>query len=278
MDFVKMHVCGNDFVVIDTCDKMDTYVKTLCKRTVGIGADGIIVISETDIADVRIDVYNADGSVAVCCGSALLAAAKYMCDVFQGERLEWRIAMRGQIYEVEISENKVIANMGAPITEVSRIPCLWDEEKMIGVPFTFMERSFKATCVGFGSSHMVFFDESEDILCDENVFGVGRALEKDKMFPNGANICFVRVLSRNHVRIRVWERGCGETQACCGAACAAVTATILAGKTDHYVHVEVRGGGINVWYEREKDALFLEGAPVRVYEGKCCLDKVKVVY
>ena len=278
MDFAKLHVCGNDFILMDTTERIDKYVRTLCRKHDGIGADGLIVISESDRADIKIHVFNANGTVPLFSGSALMIVGKYMHEVFQGEKKQWKIEMQQKIFEIETSEKKVIANMGAPITEVSKIPVLWNEEKMIGASFDYQGYSFTATSVGMGSCHMVMYDETDEILCDENVKEIGRKLENDEMFPNHANVSFVQIQGRNHVRMRTWERGCGETKGCAGAACAAVTATILAGKTEQDVQVTMSGGAMNVWYDREKDSLFVEGNPEKVYEGKCCLEKLKVVY
>jgi len=271
MKFWKMHGLGNDYIVIDNRDeKISASEATklalkLCKRRFSVGADGILFVSNSVSADVKMRIFNADGSEAEMCGNGIRCFAKYC--------YENKIARKGELIVETLAENKrtwltvenglvqsVMVDMGVPVLERSRIPMV-GQGTCINQDLRVNGEAYKVTCLSVGNPHCVIFVDAVD---DFPVQRVGSKIETHSVFPKRTNVEFAQVLSENEVKVRVWERGCGETLACGTGACATVVAGNLLKKLGGKVRVHLLGGDLEVEYA---DRLFLNGAAEKVFEG-----------
>ena len=272
MEFVKSHGAGNDFVLIaDLDDRLGTLpaplIATLCDRHRGVGADGLIRIAPDAGADFFMDYYNADGGVAEMCGNGIRCLAKYVADrgLIAGDTL--RVGSRGGTKELVLYRDadglveRVRVDMGPPEFDRARIPLAG-----VGDPLhqsiTVAGSDLVAACVSMGNPHcVVFVDRLEGV----DVEHLGPAVETHPLFPAKTNVEFTEVLDRRNVRVRVWERGVGETQACGTGACATGVAASLRGLTDRLVNVHFPGGTVEVaWTDH---TVFLTGPAVEVFRG-----------
>jgi diaminopimelate epimerase len=271
MKFWKMHGLGNDYVVIDNRDEKigdaeaaDLAVK-LCRRRFSVGADGILFVSNSVVADVKMRIFNADGSEAEMCGNGIRCFAKYcyenkiarkseiVVETLAGDKRTWLTVEDGVVQSVKV-------DMGVPELEKSKIP-MTGEGKFINETLRVNGDSYKATCLSVGNPHCVIFVDAVD---DFPVERVGAKIENHPLFPNRTNVEFAQVLGENEVKLRVWERGCGETLACGTGACATVVAGNLLRKLGEKVHVHLLGGDLTVEYA---ERLLMNGATEKVFEG-----------
>lgn len=281
MKFTKMHGCGNDYIYMDSFtenipegDKAD-FVKRISDRHFGIGSDGVIFIHPAKEADFEMEMYNADGSRAEMCGNGIRCVAKYVYDKGLTEQTDIRIVSMGAVKRLKMTvENgkvkTVRVNMGKPELAAHNIPVLGDggsrsEESMIDVPIEAGGKEYRMTCVSVGNPHAVVF--VEDVM-HFPLETVGPLFEHHSRFPNRVNAEFVQVLDRHTIRMRVWERGSGETLACGTGCCAAVTACILNGLTESHVTVKLLGGELDIEWDREADVLYMTGPAETVFEGE----------
>jgi diaminopimelate epimerase len=271
MKFWKMHGLGNDYVVIDNRDEKigdaeaaDLAVK-LCRRRFSVGADGILFVSNSVVADVKMRIFNADGSEAEMCGNGIRCFAKYcyenkiarkseiVVETLAGDKRTWLTVEDGVVQSVKV-------DMGVPELEKSKIP-MTGEGKFINETLRVNGDSYKATCLSVGNPHCVIFVDAVD---DFPVERVGAKIENHPLFPNRTNVEFAQVLGENEVKLRVWERGCGETLAWGTGACATVVAGNLLRKLGEKVHVHLLGGDLTVEYA---ERLLMNGATEKVFEG-----------
>ena len=274
--FWKMHGLGNDYVVIDNRNgKIGTaeaggLARRLCERRFSVGADGLLLVETSSVADVKMRIFNADGSEAEMCGNGVRCFAKYCyenniarkkeltVETLAGIRRTWLTVQGNAVAFVRV-------DMGAPTLERSKIP-------MVGAGMCVNEdlqvngEHYNVACLSVGNPHCVIFVDSVD---DFPVEQVGPRIENHKLFPKRTNVEFAQVLNRNELKVRVWERGCGETFACGTGACAAVVAGNMLGKVDSTVRVHLVGGDLEVEYA---ERLFLSGAAEKVFEGKMFAD------
>jgi diaminopimelate epimerase len=272
VEFVKSHGAGNDFVLIeDLDDRMGLLdpklVAALCDRHQGVGGDGLIRIAPADGADFFMDYYNADGGVAEMCGNGIRCLAKYVADrgMTSGDRL--RVDTRAGVKDLVLYPDadglvdRVRVDMGAPILERERIPVAGDGDPL-HVPVEAEADRFEAACVSMGNPHAVIF---VDRLAAIPVERYGPLIENSNAFPAKANVEFTEVLTPDEVRVRVWERGVGETQACGTGACATAVAASLRGLTGRDVAVHMPGGTLDIaWTD---DTVYLTGPVVEVFRG-----------
>lgn len=265
MRFTKMHGLGNDFIVIardQPLSKEDFLLApTLCNRRLGIGADGVVFILPSSQADFLMRIINADGSYAEQCGNALRCAAKYYYETISDEKeilkietevglqLAWLTVQSGKVTNVRV-------DMGAPVIQ--------ENSKMKIEELVQIEgESFWLTKVSMGNPHGVVFVE------DVTHFPVdkwGPKLETHTLFPQRANIEFVKVRSPQELEVRVWERGVGRTLACGSGACASVVAGVLTGRTDRFVTVHLEGGQLEVQW-LENGHVYMSGPAQKVFDG-----------
>jgi len=272
IEFTKSHGAGNDFILIeDLSDQLGLLdpklVAALCDRHQGVGADGLIRITSSPNADFFMDYYNADGGVAEMCGNGIRCLAKYVADrgIATGDALQ--VDTRAGVKDLVLSRDadgivdRVRVDMGPPILERARIPVAGDGDPLhVGVAAE--GERFDAACVSMGNPHAVVF---VDRLARIPVERYGPAIETAPAFPARANVEFTEVLTLDEVRVRVWERGVGETQACGTGACATAVAASLRGLTGRAVAVHMPGGTLDIdWTEV---TVYLTGPVVEVFSG-----------
>ena len=276
MKFTKMHGCGNDYIYIDGAkehiaqEEKPDFVRRVSDRHFGIGGDGVIFINPSDEADFEMEMYNADGSRAEMCGNGIRCVAKFVYDKGLTDKTDISVISCGKIKYLQLSlkDNKVDTvrvNMGAPELIAANVPVLCDKEQAVDEPITVQDTEYKMTCVSMGNPHAVVFMEN---VTDLEIEKIGPCFESHERFPKRTNTEFVKVIDRNTVQMRVWERGTGETLACGTGCCATVVACILNGLTDDTVTVKLLGGELEITWDREADLVYMTGPATTVFEGK----------
>jgi diaminopimelate epimerase len=274
--FTKMHGAGNDYVYVDgfrvRLPDPSGFARRASDRHKGIGSDGLILIQPSDVADCRMEMYNADGSRGRMCGNGIRCVAKYVYEQGLARRSRLRIETDAgiRLVEVETRDGRVVGarvDMGEPILDPARIPVRLPGERIVEVPLCVAGGNWRITCVSMGNPHCVVFVDDPQGL---DLAAIGPAFEHHEIFPERANTEFVRVLSRDEIQVRVWERGSGETQACGTGACAAAVAGVLTGRTNRRVTVRLRGGDLEVEWRAEDDRVWLRGEAVEVFRGETC--------
>lgn len=274
MKFTKMHGCGNDYVYVDcTKNLIDHIPETAIKvsdRHFGIGSDGLILIKASEVADFTMDMYNNDGSRGKMCGNGIRCVAKYVYDNGLTNKNKIKIETLSGVKELDLTveEGKVTSvtvDMGTPITTPSLIPVRSEKAIILKEPINIDGQTYEITCVSMGNPHaVVFVPEVGKLPLDK----IGPFFEHHEMFPERVNTEFIRVIDRNHIEMRVWERGSGETLACGTGACASVVACILNGLTENEVTVTLLGGELKIRYNKEKDTVLMTGPAEIVFEGE----------
>ena len=276
MKFTKMHGCGNDYIYIDGAkehiaqEEKPDFVRRVSDRHFGIGGDGVIFINPSDEADFEMEMYNADGSRAEMCGNGIRCVAKFVYDKGLTDKTDISVISCGKIKYLRLSlkDNKVDTvrvNMGAPELIAANVPVLCDKEQAVDEPITVQDTEYKMTCVSMGNPHAVVFMEN---VTDLEIEKIGPYFESHERFPKRTNTEFVKVIDRNTVQMRVWERGTGETLACGTGCCATVVACILNGLTDDTVTVKLLGGELEITWDREADLVYMTGPATTVFEGE----------
>ena len=273
-NFTKMHGAGNDYVYVDCfqygmLDQPSNIAIQVADRNKGIGADGLILIAPSEIADARMEMYNADGSRAEMCGNGIRCVAKYVFDhkIKQNENLNIETDNGVLALELTTSENRVThvkVDLGEPILKGSEIPTTFDMETVVNQEITIGDRTFSVTCVSMGNPHCVVY---VDQLSDELVHTYGPLLECDSHFPNRVNVEFIEIVSENDVKQRTWERGSGETQACGTGAGAVCVAGVLTGRTKRNVKIELLGGDLELEWRESDNHVYKKGPAVEVFSG-----------
>ena len=271
MKFWKLHGLGNDYIVIDNRDENISDPEAvklafaLCKRRFSVGADGLLFVSNSTIADAKMRIFNADGSEAEMCGNGIRCFTKYcyenniarksemVVETLAGNKRTWLTVENGVVQSVKV-------DMGVPVLERSKIPML-GQGTFVNKELQVNKEAYKATCLSVGNPHCVIFVDAID---DFPVQLVGSKIENHQLFPKRTNVEFAQVLSENEVKVRVWERGCGETLACGTGACATVVAGNLLEKLGSKVLVHLLGGDLEIEYG---DRLLMNGAAEKVFEG-----------
>ncbi len=280
MKFTKMHGCGNDYIFLDSrfegIPNPEKLARSLSDRHMGIGADGLVLIGTSEKADVSMRMYNADGSVGEMCGNAIRCIGKYVYENNIKSKTTLTVDTLAGIKTLflTINQNKVVevmVDLGKPIIAAKEIPVFSDNETVIEEPVTVLDKKFKITCVSMGNPHAVIF---VDNVASFPVAAYGLPLEHNLKFPNRVNVEFVQVVDRNNIKMRVWERGTGETLACGTGTAASVVAGILTGRLDSYVVVSCRGGILKVFYDQKDSIIYLSGGAVKVFEGEISLDSL----
>ncbi len=273
--FTKMHGCGNDYVYIngssEKINKEDKpeFVKKVSDRHFGIGSDGVIFINPSDIADFEMEMFNADGTRAEMCGNGIRSVAKYVYDRHLTDKEEMTIESMGKVkYITVFPENgkaKLIkVDMGEPILKASDIPVVSNEEKVIDEIIFVDDKEYRMTCVSMGNPHAVVLLDPDTLKIEE----IGPKFENHVRFPERINTEFIKIIDRKNVKMRVWERGTGETLACGTGCCATTVACILNNLTDSEITVHVRGGDINVKWDKETNHVFMTGPAEFVFDGE----------
>lgn len=278
MKFTKMQGCGNDYVYVDGAreqipqEKKAELVRRLSDRHFGIGGDGVIFINPSEEADFEMEMYNMDGSRSEMCGNGIRCVAKFVYDKGLTDKTNISIISGGTVryLELTVEDGKVSTvkvNMGAPILKAADIPVVSEDEdgQVIAGKIEVDGEEYEMTCVSMGNPHaVVFMDDIENLEIEK----IGPKFENHVRFPRRTNTEFVKVVSRDYVEMRVWERGTGETLACGTGTCATVVACILNGLTDDEVTVKLLGGNLKIKWDREANLVYMTGPAVTVFEGE----------
>ena len=281
MKFTKMHGAGNDYLYVD-CFSQEIpsnaaeIAQQVSHRHFGVGGDGIIFICRSEIADVRMQMHNADGSQAEMCGNGIRCLAKYAYDHGLAKKKEMRVETGAGVLSLSLHVNQldlveeVTVDMGRPILEASKVPTtLLETGSVINHAVEFAGHKFEATCVSMGNPHCVIFVPK---ATDDLVLGVGPIIESDPRFPNRINVEFVEVISGTEVRQRTWERGSGETWACGTGASAVCVAGVLTGRTERKICNHLLGGDLVLHWDETTDHVMMTGGAVEVFQGDWPLD------
>ena len=268
MKFTKMQGAGNDYVYVncfeEKVDRPERAAVLVSDRHFGIGADGLVLICPSSKADVRMRMFNADGSEGAMCGNAIRCVGKYVYDCGMVRRDRVTVETLGGIKELKLQVDRgkvdqVTVDMGIPKVTSSRVP--------EPIQIEGRDTEFVGICVG--NPHAVYFREEIDSLDLERI---GPYYETHSRFPDRVNSEFVQVVDRGHIRMRVWERGSGETWACGTGATASAVASVLMGYTDNVVRVSLRGGELTIAWNRDTGHGFMTGPAVEVFRGEIFLD------
>lgn len=298
MKFVKMQGCGNDYIYIRgeemsgmTGEDRARFVRKVCDRHFGIGADGVILIHSMDglNADFEMEVYNADGSRAGMCGNGILCVGRYVYEQGMTGKKELRIASGGVTRTVWLypdSASTVRVNMGKPEFLCKKIPVIFPKRKLIGEKVEFEGREYHMTCVSMGNPHAVIIPEKEELknirIPGEPLIQIrdllsripydlpaeGSLIERADIFPERTNVEFVYPVDAHNICMRVWERGSGETYSCGTGSCAAAAACIINGLTKNAVTVTLLGGTLYVEWDSEQEEMYLTGPADTVFKGE----------
>jgi len=268
--FTKMHGLGNDFVLIDCRDKtvsgqasaISNLSKRLCHRRFGVGADQVLLLYPSNIADFKMVIFNADGSEVEMCGNGIRCFAKYIWDRKLSDKKVLSVETAGGIIRPERSGQMVKVDMGEPVLEGRLIPVNIDG-MVKDFPLIIEDKEFKITAVSMGNPHAVIFVDDLDGF---DVKRYGSRIENNGLFPRRINVEFIEVLDSERIRMRVWERGSGETMACGTGASAAAVAASLKGFTGKRVNVILAGGELLIEW-KEDNHVYMTGPAVEVFEG-----------
>lgn len=273
MKFTKMQGIGNDYIYINCFEEKvenpsELSVK-LSERHFGIGSDGIILIEPSEKADCRMDIYNADGSRAMMCGNGIRCVGKYVYERGIAKKDVLKIdTMSGvKTLFLDVKDEKVIsvkADMGKPSLNAADLPVKYPKDQLIDEPVAFGGIEYRITCVSMGNPHCVLF---VDDVSRVEIEKIGPMLECDGIFPQRANIEFVQILNNDEVRMRVWERGSGETWACGTGACAVAVACVVNHKTCRNVTVHLKGGDLNIDWDEKTNTVLMRGPAEFVFDG-----------
>lgn len=280
--FTKMQGAGNDYVYVNCFEQTELWesvegngsfdvpqlARGVSHRHFGIGSDGLILMGPSDVADARMRMFNADGSESQMCGNGIRCVAKYLYDHGVCPQEMLRIETGAGILELQLfvtggKVDRVRVDMGQPILEPARIPTTFSGDRAILTPLAVAGREFAVTCVSMGNPHCITF---VDEPTDELVLGIGPQIENNPHFPQRVNAEFVRVISPDEIRMRVWERGSGETLACGTGASAVCVAGVLAGKTNRKILAHLVGGDLELEWAAN-DHVFMTGPAVEVFSG-----------
>jgi diaminopimelate epimerase len=273
MKFTKMHGCGNDYVYVDctqtALEQPEEVARRVSDRHFGIGSDGLILICPSQVADFRMRMFNADGSEGAMCGNGIRCVGKFVYDKGLTAKTSVDIETRSGIKHLALTvENGKVSqatvHMGTPSLAASSLPVIGMGETVVEAPVTVAGRTFSMTCVSMGNPHAILWVEDVQSCGLEEI---GPLLENHPMFPDRCNIEFVQLVDDSHVKMRVWERGSGETLACGTGACASAFACYHTGKTGSQVDVELLGGTLHISVA-EDGHIDMTGPATTVFEGE----------
>ena len=273
--FTKMHGAGNDYVYIDCFTQPrpadpPALARKMAHRHFGVGGDGLILILPSEVADARMQMFNADGSEAEMCGNGIRCVAKYVYDhgIARRETLSIETACGILPIRLVLKDDLVAGaqvDMGEPILEATRIPTTWSQPRVVNEELEVDGRFFEVTCVSMGNPHCVIFVDS---ATDELVRGVGPRIECHERFPQRTNVEFVEVLSPREVRQRTWERGTGETWACGTGASAVCVAGVISGRTERTIINHLLGGDLELTWDEASGHVWMTGPAEEVFSGE----------
>lgn len=268
-----MHGAGNDYIYVN-CFKerltdINATAKAVSDRHFGIGSDGLVLICPSDKADFRMDMYNSDGTQAEMCGNATRCVGKYVYDRGLTDKTQITLeTLAGiKILDLNVKDgavDTVRVNMGQPELLPVNIPIDSDKERFIAEDVEVLGKTYKVTGVSMGNPHAVTFIDDTDALEIEKI---GPHFEHHKLFPKRINTEFAQIVDRHTIKMRVWERGAGETLACGTGACATLVAAYLNGLTENEADLVLLGGTLHIKYDEEENAVYMTGPARFVFDG-----------
>lgn len=273
MRFTKMQGAGNDYVYIncfeEKIDDPHTLSKRISDRHFGVGSDGLVLIMPSDTCDFRMRMFNADGSEAQMCGNASRCVGKYVYDHGMTDKKEISLETKSGVKKLKLFVEKgrvsrVCVDMGIPRFEPALIPVSIEGDAVIDEPVAVGDEVFRVTCVSMGNPHAVIF--MPDITGDD-LHRIGAMIEHHPLFPERTNVEFVQVVSPRELKMRVWERGAGETLACGTGACASLVAAVANGLADRKATLRLLGGDLEIEWDSISGHLFMTGPAETVFEG-----------
>lgn len=273
LHFYKMQGIGNDYVYINAMetkiDNPSAFSKVVSDRHFGIGSDGLILLLPSTVADVRMQMFNADGSEGKMCGNGIRCVGKlaYELDICKSETMMVETLSGIKTLKLQVEDKRVSSvcvDMGSPAMEIEKIPVQYTERRMVEAPLTIDDVTYDITCVSMGNPHAVIFTDGIDALDLEKI---GPKFEHHPCFPESVNTEFVEVLGDHQLKMRVWERGSGETLACGTGACATVVAACLTKRCprNEDVEVQLRGGSLLIRWDN--DRVWMTGPAELVFTG-----------
>lgn len=276
MKFTKMHGTGNAYIyvngLVETIENPSEFAIQYSDRHKGIGSDGLVMILASETCDFRMRMFNADGSESEMCGNASRCIGKYVYDKGLTNKTTLTLETLAGVKVLQLfigvdqKVEKVTVDMGEPILDAALIPVTSDKNRVINEPLAFnSEIQYNITTVSMGNPHAVIF--TTDIL-QLDLPKIGPVIENATIFTRRTNTEFIEVLTNNHVKMRVWERGSGETMACGTGACASVVAGVLNGLISRRTTVELLGGELTIEWKEEDNHVYLTGGATTVFEGE----------
>lgn len=268
-----MHGIGNDYIYFNCMEKElddpEGVAIKMSPRHFSVGGDGIVMICRSDVADAKMRMFNADGSEGKMCGNAIRCVGKYLYDNKIVDKTEISIeTLSGIKYlSLTVKDGKaefIRVDMGNAILEAQKIPVIANDPP-VRFPLEIDGKTYEMTCVSMGNPHAVtFLDEIDDLPLEK----IGPIFENHKIFPERVNTEFVKIIAKNHLKMRVWERGSGETWACGTGACAVATASILCGYSDFDtpIKIDLIGGSLEILCTKDF-RVFMSGGATKVYDG-----------
>lgn len=263
MKFTKMQGTGNDYVYIncfeETVERPEELAVKVSDRHFGIGSDGLILICPSGQADCRMKMFNADGSESEMCGNGIRCVGKYVYDHHIVEKDEFDVETKAGIKHLKVTDE---GGKAVLITVDMGIPEVTGE---VPEPIMIDGRSYEFIGISMGNPHAIYYMDEIDGL---DLEAMGPAFETHERFPERTNSEFIQVIDRSHLRMRVWERGSGETWACGTGATASAVASVLSGRTENTVEVELKGGILSITWDRESGHVYMTGPAVEVFQGE----------
>ncbi len=274
MRFTKMHGLGNDYIYINCLEEniedSSKAAKILSNRHFGVGSDGLVLIMPSKKADFRMRMYNPDGSEAEMCGNAIRCVGKYVYDRGMTKNTVIRIETLAGIKTLDMTvKNKrvelVRVDMGEPVLNPKEIPVISEKDIFMSEPIKLKGKTYNATCVSMGNPHAVIY---VDDVSSFPVESVGHEIEIHRLFPKKINVEFVEVIDNDILKMRVWERGTGETLACGTGACAALVASVMNRVSSRNVELRLLGGNLNIEWSEKDNHVYMTGPAVEVFTGE----------
>lgn len=278
LNFTKMQAYGNDYVYVETITQsiknLNELSKKLSDRHYGVGGDGMILICPSDVADFRMRVFNPDGTEAEMCGNGVRSVGKFVYDKGFTSKTEFTVETLGGIKTIYLDvENGVAKNItamiGAPILDASKVPVITGSDRCIDFPVQLDDILVHTTAISLGNPHCVSFIDDVDNF---NLEKYGPLMENHEIFPKRVNAEFCRVVDRNTLKLRTWERGTGETLACATGCSTCVVGGVLTDRCDRKVAVHQVGGVTLIEWDKETDNIYMTAPSNMVFDGKITLD------
>lgn len=281
MNFTKMQGIGNDYIYVDclsqTVGNPSAVARFVSDRHFGIGSDGLVLILPSDTSDFRMRMFNSDGSESEMCGNAIRCVGKYVYD--NGLTSKTTIGIETlagiKILEMDVENNQVVkvkVDMGEPILEPVKIPVKSDMERFVSQPVKVDGKEYMVTCVSMGNPHAITYVDS---VADFPLEAVGSKMEVHDLYPRKINAEFVEVVDRTTLKMRVWERGAGETLACGTGACAVLVSSVLNGLSERKATIKLLGGDLTIEWNENDNHVYMTGPAVKVFEGTIDIQAIK---